>query len=198
MMIDHRHLARSAGGYDSPEETGDADRRNRAAIALASGFLVVACTANDAESHGQPNAAASEVIATNLTVPWGIALGSTWGATEVERAASLPCDDLAPYSYDVLDNTGRRSPSTRSAELTDLAVGQRVVRIFGRAHVFELAAFSANEHITLRQRDFGRITRIATCSTPMPSIRRGAAPDCTYVSCSTDRGCLARPSRSST
>ena len=67
----------------------------------------------------------------------------------------------APYSYDVLDNTGRRSPRARSAELTDLAVGQRFVRIFGRVHVFELAAFATNEHITLRQRDFGRITRIA-------------------------------------
>ncbi len=108
----------------------------------------------------------------------------------VERAAKRPCDDLAPnayrfdraisidappavvfswlcqmraapYSYDFLDNTGRRSPRTRSAELTDLAVGQRFVRIFGRVHVFELVAFSTDEYITLQQRDFGRITQIA-------------------------------------
>ena len=87
-------------------------------------------------------------------------LGTTWNVTPAERAARLPCDELmpdavrldraisiaaptamvfawlcqlriAPYSYDLLDNTGRRSPRTRCAALTDLAVGQPFVRIFG-------------------------------------------------------------------
>jgi hypothetical protein len=100
-------------------------------------------------------------------------IGTTWGATAEERAANLPCDELmpgavrmdraisidappaivfawlcqlrvAPYSYDLLDNTGRRSPRIRSRELTDLAVGRPFVRIFGRTYVFELAAFAPN------------------------------------------------------
>lgn len=116
-------------------------------------------------------------------------LGSAWAVTETERAAAMPCDALlphasrfdraisidapvplvfawlcqlraAPYSYDLLDNTGRRSPRTRSAELTDLAVGQRFVRIFGRVDVFELAAFATDEHITLLQPDFGQLSRL--------------------------------------
>jgi hypothetical protein len=70
--------------------------------------------------------------------------GLNWGATAAERAAALPCDALAPaaptradraisiaappehvfawlcqlrgapYSYDLLDNRGRRSPRTLS------------------------------------------------------------------------------------
>jgi len=106
-------------------------------------------------------------------------IATTWNVTAEERAAHLPCDDLmpgatrldraisiaapravvfawlcqlrvAPYSYDLLDNTGRRSPRRRSDELTDLAVGQPFVQIFGRTYVFELASFAHNEHITLR------------------------------------------------
>ena len=108
-------------------------------------------------------------------------IGTTWNVTPAERAARLPCDELmpgavhldraisiaappamvfawlcqlriAPYSYDLLDNTGRRSPRTRSAALTDLAVGQPFVRIFGRSYVFELASFADDEHLTLRPR----------------------------------------------
>jgi hypothetical protein len=106
-------------------------------------------------------------------------IGTAWNVTPAERVASLPCDQLmsdavrldraitiaaptsivfgwlcqlrvAPYSYDLLDNTGRRSPRTRSQGLSDLAVGQPFVRIFGRIHVFELAAFEIDEHITLQ------------------------------------------------
>ena len=106
-------------------------------------------------------------------------IGTTWNVTEAERAASQPCDQLlpdavrldraitiaappsivfawlcqlrvAPYSYDLLDNTGRRSPRTRSDELTRLQVGQPFVRIFGRTYVFELASFETDEHITLQ------------------------------------------------
>jgi hypothetical protein len=117
-------------------------------------------------------------------------IGTTWNVTLAERAASLPCDELmpgevrldraisidappstvfawlcqlrvAPYSYDLLDNTGRRSPRTRMAELTDLAVGQPFVRIFGLTYVFELAAFDTDEHITLRPRTGGVMSRFA-------------------------------------
>jgi hypothetical protein len=118
-------------------------------------------------------------------------IGTTWGATAAEQAAHMPCDDLmpgairldraisidappaivfgwlcqlrvAPYSYDLLDNTGRRSPRTRSPELTDLAVGQPFVRIFGRTYVFELASFAANEHITLRPRQGSAMNRFGS------------------------------------
>ena len=118
-------------------------------------------------------------------------VGTIWGATPAERAASLPCDELtpgsvrldraisidapvsivfawlcqlrvAPYSYDLLDNTGRRGPRTRSAELTDLAVGQPFVRIFGLTYVFELAAFKTDEHITLQPRAGSLMSRFAS------------------------------------
>jgi hypothetical protein len=120
-------------------------------------------------------------------------IGTTWGVSPSERAASLPCDELmpdavpldraisidapspivfawlcqlrvAPYSYDLLDNTGRRSPRTRSAELTDLAVGQSFVRIFGLTHVFELASFQTDEHITLQPRAGSLMARFAAVS----------------------------------
>jgi hypothetical protein len=120
-------------------------------------------------------------------------IGTTWGATAEEQAAHLPCDELmpgavrldraisidapvsvvfawlcqlrvAPYSYDLLDNTGRRSPRTRSTELTDLAVGQPFVRIFGRTHVFELAAFAHDGHITLRPRTGSAMSRFGAVS----------------------------------
>ncbi|MCT7661017.1 SRPBCC family protein [Mycobacterium deserti] len=109
-------------------------------------------------------------------------IGTSWNVTAQERAANLPCDALlpgalrvdraisidatpamvfawlcqmrvAPYSYDLLDNTGRRSPRTRTPALTELAVGQPFVRIFGRTYVFELASFKENEHLTLRPRE---------------------------------------------
>jgi len=118
-------------------------------------------------------------------------IATTWGATAAERAANRPCDDLmpgavqldraisidapptivfawlcqlrvAPYSYDLLDNTGRRSPRTRSHELTDLAVGQPFVRIYGRTYVFELASFATNEHITLKPRQGSAMNRFGT------------------------------------
>lgn len=99
---------------------------------------------------------------------------ANWGATTHERAAPLPCDALAPdaavcadraisigappsiafgwlcqlraapYSYDLLDNFGRRSPRTRDPELARLTVGQRFMQIF------TLDSFIEDEHITLR------------------------------------------------
>lgn len=97
-----------------------------------------------------------------------------WGATPHERAAALPCDALAPaasvsadraisidappaivfawlcqlrvapYSYDLLDNIGRRSPRTRDPELTRLAIGQRFMQMF------ILHSFTEDEQLTMQ------------------------------------------------
>jgi hypothetical protein len=93
-----------------------------------------------------------------------------------ERTASLPCDALLPragvradraigiaapppvvfswlcqlrvasYSYDVLDNLGRRSPRERDPDLARLRVGQRFMTIF------TLQSFVDGEQITLRSK----------------------------------------------
>jgi hypothetical protein len=94
----------------------------------------------------------------------------------VERAARMPCDALAPhasvradravcvdappsvvfawlcqlrkapYSYDFIDNFGRRSPRERDTTLRHLAVGQKFMTLF------ELASFVDDEQITLRSK----------------------------------------------
>ena len=51
---------------------------------------------------------------------------------------------VAPYSYDLVDNLGRRSPRELVAGLDELAVGQRFMTIF------TLAAFEPGKHITVR------------------------------------------------
>jgi len=101
-------------------------------------------------------------------------LGLNWGADPSERAAAMPCDALiagphtcadraiaieappatvfswlcqlrvAPYSYDILDNFGRRSPRQRDPELCHLEPGQRFMTIFA------LHSFVGAQHITLR------------------------------------------------
>jgi hypothetical protein len=99
--------------------------------------------------------------------------GLNWGATSAERAAPLPCDALlttathadraisieappelvfawlcqlrrAPYSYDIIDNRGRRSPRTLDPAMTHLEPGQRFMTIF------VLQSFTDCADITLR------------------------------------------------
>jgi hypothetical protein len=101
-------------------------------------------------------------------------IASTWGTTPEERRLSYPCDRLiphpddslyrgvtidaspytvfrwlcqmriAPYSYDWIDNRGRRSPSELTPGLENLAVGQDVMEIF------QLADFVRDQHLTFR------------------------------------------------
>jgi hypothetical protein len=107
-----------------------------------------------------------------------MSVATTWGTTPAERALAYPCDAFverldaelwrgvtvrapapvvfrwlcqlraAPYSYDWIDNLGRRSPRTLSSGLEQLAVGQRAMSIF------EIVAFEAGRHITFRTRRF--------------------------------------------
>jgi hypothetical protein len=106
-----------------------------------------------------------------------------WGSTPAERSEPFPCDRLitepdlvlyravdvaarpetvfrwlcqlrvAPYSYDLLDNGGRRSPQTLTPGLERLAPGQRVMRIFA------LIEYEVGSSITVLSegRLFGRV-----------------------------------------
>jgi hypothetical protein len=99
-----------------------------------------------------------------------------WGTTEAERALAFPCDGFversdaacwrgvtvrasaatlfrwlcqlkaAPYSYDWIDNGGRRSPQALTPGLEQLEVGERVMGIF------DLVAFEPERSLTLRTR----------------------------------------------
>ena len=103
-------------------------------------------------------------------------LPRVWGAAAAEIAARYGCDaalpqpgeawfravtvrapapvvfrwlcqlKVAPYSYDLFDNLGRRSPRMLTPGAAELAVGQPVMTIF------ELVAFRQEEELTLRMR----------------------------------------------
>jgi hypothetical protein len=98
----------------------------------------------------------------------------TWGTQPHERALAFPCNQLipnpddvfhrgitiqappgvvfrwlcqmrvAPYSYDWIDNGGRKSPRRLTPGLDELAPGQDVMRIF------KLVDFARDRHLTLR------------------------------------------------
>jgi hypothetical protein len=107
----------------------------------------------------------------------------TWGSTPREQAAPYPCDPLierpdlvlfralaidapgelvfswlcqlrlAPYSYDWIDNRGRRSPRHLVPGLEQLEIGQRFMTIF------RLVSFQAGSWVTLDSTTalFGRV-----------------------------------------
>jgi hypothetical protein len=112
-----------------------------------------------------------------------LAAADAWGSTEEEQAASYPCDGLidspdrvlhravdveapadvvfrwlcqlrvAPYSYDWIDNFGRRSPRRLTPGLDELQLGQPVMTIF------RLVDFEHGRSITLHSDTtvFGRV-----------------------------------------
>jgi hypothetical protein len=101
-----------------------------------------------------------------------------WGSTPAERAAEYPCDRhlpdavssmhraidvdappevvyrwlcqlrVAPYSYDILDNLGRRSPRKLTPGLDELEVGQRFM------FIYELVEFEPDLHLTVATKRF--------------------------------------------
>jgi hypothetical protein len=101
-------------------------------------------------------------------------VGRVWHVSEPEQTLPFPCDAylaepddvyfrgidiqapmgvvfrwlcqlrIAPYSYDLIDNLGRRSPRELTPGLERLAVGQRVMTIF------ELVEFEPGRHLTIR------------------------------------------------
>ena len=119
------------------------------------------------------------------------ALIAEWGSTAAERERSYPCDRLlpdaeltlyravdvaapveatfrwlcqlraAPYSYDKLDNFGRRSPQELTPGLERLEVGQRVQTIF------RLVEFEPGRSLTMisNGRVFGRVA-VTYCADP--------------------------------
>jgi hypothetical protein len=106
-----------------------------------------------------------------------------WGSTAAERTAPFPCDGVltdpectlyravdveapvattfrwlcqlraAPYSYDKLDNLGKRSPQTLTPGLDAVAIGQRWQTIF------KLVGFETGRSLTMvsKGRVFGHV-----------------------------------------
>jgi hypothetical protein len=102
-----------------------------------------------------------------------VSIAIDWGSTAAERSESYPCEEFvpgaglevfraidiaapvavvyrwlcqlraAPYSYDLLDNLGRRSPRELTPGLENLEIGQRIMTIF------HLASFELDRHMTI-------------------------------------------------
>jgi hypothetical protein len=115
-----------------------------------------------------------------------------WGSTPEERQRAFPCDDVladhndayfravsvaapptlvyrwlcqlraAPYSYDWIDNLGRRSARTLTPGLENLELGQPVMKIF------DLASFEPDRHLTLRLRRPGLFPPLAVSYVVVP------------------------------
>ena len=115
-------------------------------------------------------------------------LPHVWGATDAEVATTWACDRLhadatvrllravdvdasaatvfawlgnlrvAPYSYDLLDNRGRRSPRRLRTDLPPLAVGQRAVAIFDVLEVVEGEELTLATRGDAAERVFGPVT----------------------------------------
>lgn len=101
-----------------------------------------------------------------------MSIATTWGTDEHERSLPFPCDrylerpdadyyrgltieapaevifrwlcqmKVAPYSYDWIDNLGRRSPRSLTPGLDELVVGQRIM-------IGELVEFERDRHLTM-------------------------------------------------
>ncbi len=124
-----------------------------------------------------------------------------WGTTPEERSAPFPCDAqlpdyseayfrgvsvradaravfrwlcqlrIAPYSYDWIDNFGRRSPRELTPGLEQLRVGQGFMRIF------ELVDFELDRQLTLRLRRPRLFPPLAVSYVVLP----GAPAECRLV-----------------
>jgi hypothetical protein len=122
----------------------------------------------------------------------------SWGSTAAERAASYPCDAriespdralfravdvaapaellyrwlcqirVAPYSYDWIDNLGRRSPQHLIDGLDELEVGQRF------SFIFRLTAFEQDRSITLESTTpyFGHVAMTYVAAPQGPETSR--------------------------
>ncbi|BBM86378.1 hypothetical protein [Candidatus Uabimicrobium amorphum] len=103
-------------------------------------------------------------------------ISRSWGMREEEHFVDFPCDGVlqerddalyravsvnassktvfrwlcqmrvAPYSYDLIDNLGRKSPQKIIPGLDQLQIGQRVM------FIFNIVDFEQNKHITIHTR----------------------------------------------
>ena len=132
-------------------------------------------------------------------------ISRTWGTSAEERELPFPCDGLiaeahdtafrgvtinappeivfrwlcqmraAPYSYDWLDNGGRRSPRELTSGLEDLAIGQTVMRIF------DLVDFRKNEHLTIRLKSHSPSSKVFGDIAVSYLIVPGSAASCRLI-----------------
>jgi hypothetical protein len=125
-------------------------------------------------------------------------IARAWGATDADRTRSFACDRrltgareelfravdvdapppvvfrwlcqlrVAPYSYDWIDNLGRRSPSTLTPGLDALRVGQRFMT------AFELVEFERDVHLTVVLRPCAVLGRLAVSYVVLPRGEAGS------------------------